>query len=104
MAISFSMGSIGFAAAYFPEYKKARLAAGIIFKMLGEEPKIDSLSSEGLKRDIKGFVHFKDLNFVYPERPKVKILNGLDIAVEPGQTLALVSENLEVTEYKTNQI
>uniref|UniRef100_A0A914YTJ0 ABC transmembrane type-1 domain-containing protein n=1 Tax=Panagrolaimus superbus TaxID=310955 RepID=A0A914YTJ0_9BILA len=94
MAVSFSMGSISFATAYIPEYKKARLAAGLIFKMLGEEPKIDSLATDGQKREIKGFVHFKDLHFVYPERPKVKILRGLDISVEPGQTLALVWHNV----------
>lgn len=91
MAVSFSMGSIGFAAAYFPEYKKARLAAGIIFKMLGEVPYIDSLSTTGQKREIKGSIHFNNLHFVYPERPQVKILKGLDVSVEPGQTLALVS-------------
>uniref|UniRef100_A0AC35GNH9 Uncharacterized protein n=1 Tax=Panagrolaimus sp. PS1159 TaxID=55785 RepID=A0AC35GNH9_9BILA len=93
MAVSFSMGSISFATAYIPEYKKARLAAGLIFKMLGDEPNIDSLATDGQKREIKGFVHFKELQFVYPERPKVKILKGLDISVEPGQTLALVGSS-----------
>jgi ATP-binding cassette subfamily B (MDR/TAP) protein 1 len=93
MAVSFSMGSISFATAYIPEYKKARLAAGLIFKMLAEEPNIDSLATDGQKREIKGFVHFKELQFVYPERPKVKILKGLDISVEPGQTLALVGSS-----------
>ncbi|KAE9554873.1 hypothetical protein FO519_001901 [Halicephalobus sp. NKZ332] len=90
MAISFSMGNIGFAAAYFPEYKKARLAAGIIFKMLGEVPEIDSFSDEGSKEEISGNVHFKQLWFSYPQRKDVQILKGLDISVKPGQTLALV--------------
>ncbi|KAH7697576.1 multi-drug resistance protein 1, partial [Aphelenchoides avenae] len=46
-AISFTSGSLGFASAYFPEYSKARLAAGIIFKMLAEHPKIDSMMQGG---------------------------------------------------------
>uniref|UniRef100_A0A1I8A8Z0 Multidrug resistance protein 1 n=1 Tax=Steinernema glaseri TaxID=37863 RepID=A0A1I8A8Z0_9BILA len=89
-AISFTAGSLGFASAYFPEYIKARFAAGIIFKMLGETPKIDGLSHKGKRPDVRGHVHFNDLHFVYPERPGVQILKGLSLTVEPGQTLALV--------------
>ncbi|TMS37558.1 hypothetical protein L596_004463 [Steinernema carpocapsae] len=89
-AISFTSGSLGFASAYFPEYIKAKFAAGIIFKMLREKPKIDGLSKNGKKPQISGRVHFKDLHFAYPERPGVQILKGLDLTVEPGQTLALV--------------
>ncbi|KAK0397961.1 hypothetical protein QR680_002359 [Steinernema hermaphroditum] len=89
-AISFTAGSMGFASAYFPEYIKARFAAGIIFKMLGETPKIDGLSKNGKRPDINGRVHFNDLHFSYPERPGVRILKGLNLTVQPGQTLALV--------------
>jgi ATP-binding cassette subfamily B (MDR/TAP) protein 1 len=89
-AISFTSGSMGFASAYFPEYAKARLAAGIIFKMLAEEPKIDSSMTGGKKNPIRGSVSLKGVLFSYPQRPTVSILNGLDLEVEPGQTLALV--------------
>lgn len=47
MAIQFSSSSLGFASAYFPEYSKAKFAAGLIFKMLGEKPKIDNMSKGG---------------------------------------------------------
>lgn len=40
---------MGFASSYFPEYLKAKFAAGLIFKMLADEPKIDSLSKGGKK-------------------------------------------------------
>uniref|UniRef100_A0A914DVT8 p-glycoprotein n=1 Tax=Acrobeloides nanus TaxID=290746 RepID=A0A914DVT8_9BILA len=89
-AISFTASTAGWAASYFPEYSKARLAAGIIFKMLGEKPKIDSLMPGGKKANIHGSVHIKSVHFAYPERPAVKVLQGLDLHVEPGQTLALV--------------
>ncbi|KAK0401518.1 hypothetical protein QR680_015832 [Steinernema hermaphroditum] len=89
-AISFTASSLGFASAYFPEYVKARFAAGIVFKMLSEEPKIDGLAKGGTRQTIKGNVHFKDLHFAYPERPGVKVLKGLDLEVKTGQTLALV--------------
>uniref|UniRef100_A0A7E4W3A9 ABC-type xenobiotic transporter n=1 Tax=Panagrellus redivivus TaxID=6233 RepID=A0A7E4W3A9_PANRE len=89
-AISFSGGTVGFAAAYFPEYNKAKIAAGIIFKMLSEKPKFDSFSEEGYKNDINGNIYFKNIQFEYPQRPEVKVLRGLDIGVKPGKTLALV--------------
>ncbi len=48
-AINFSGMAVGFATAYFPEYMKARFSAGLIFKMLDFQPKIDSDSAAGLR-------------------------------------------------------
>lgn len=89
-AISFSGGSVGFAASYFPEYNKAKLAAGIIFKMLKEKPSFDSFTEEGKKTPIQGNISFKSIHFRYPQRPEVPILQGLNASVKPGETLALV--------------
>uniref|UniRef100_A0A8R1EVH8 Uncharacterized protein n=1 Tax=Caenorhabditis japonica TaxID=281687 RepID=A0A8R1EVH8_CAEJA len=89
-AISFSFGNIGHAATYFPEYIKATLAAGLIFKMLEEEPRIDGMSDNGTKPKLTGEVKLNNIFFRYPERPAVPILQGLDVHVKPGQTLALV--------------
>ncbi|CAI4228037.1 unnamed protein product [Auanema sp. JU1783] len=89
-AISFTAGSLGFASAYFPEYVKATFAAGLIFKMLDEEPSIDGMTSNGDKPKLSGRIEFEDVYFRYPERPEVPILQGLNIQVNPGETLALV--------------
>ncbi len=35
-------------------------------------------------------MRFHKVKFAYPMRPDVKVLQGLDICVKPGQTLALV--------------
>ena len=40
-----------------------------------------------------GTVSFKDVYFNYPTRPKIPILQGLNISVESGQTLALVGSS-----------
>lgn len=48
-AMSFSTGAIGFAASYFPEFFKARLSAGLIFKILNSKSKIDNYATTGLK-------------------------------------------------------
>uniref|UniRef100_A0A1I7V2Y6 p-glycoprotein n=1 Tax=Caenorhabditis tropicalis TaxID=1561998 RepID=A0A1I7V2Y6_9PELO len=89
-AISFSFGTIGFAASYFPEYIKATFAAGLIFNMLEEEPRIDGMTDAGTFPKLNGEVKLNKVFFRYPERPAVPILQGLDVHVKPGQTLALV--------------
>uniref|UniRef100_A0A914ER16 Uncharacterized protein n=1 Tax=Acrobeloides nanus TaxID=290746 RepID=A0A914ER16_9BILA len=89
-AMSFTTGSIGWAASYFPEYTKARLAAGIIFKMLREKSKIDSLMDDGQRPFINGTIELKDVQFAYYERPESIILKGLDLTIKQGQTLAIV--------------
>ncbi|CAB3398373.1 unnamed protein product [Caenorhabditis bovis] len=88
--ISFSFSTIDGVAAYFSEYTKATFAAGLIFKMLEEEPMIDGMSENGTKPKINGEIKFEKVYFRYPERPEVPILRGLDISVHPGETLALV--------------
>ncbi|RCN51734.1 ABC transporter, ATP-binding protein [Ancylostoma caninum] len=89
-AISFTAGSMGFASAYFPEYIKATFAAGLIFNMLQEEPRIDGMTTSGKKPKLSGSVTLNNVYFKYPERPDVPILQGLDVSVKPGETLALV--------------
>ena len=40
-----------------------------------------------------GHVIFKDVHFRYPTRKNAKILNGLNLTIEPGQTVALVGHS-----------
>uniref|UniRef100_A0A0N5AV15 ABC-type xenobiotic transporter n=1 Tax=Syphacia muris TaxID=451379 RepID=A0A0N5AV15_9BILA len=89
-AIAMSATSIGYASAYFPEYTKAKLAAGIIFKMLQTKSEIDNFSNDGRNTRIDGNISFNKLKFAYPERPTVQILNDLNLEVGVGKTLAIV--------------
>ncbi|CAD5226900.1 unnamed protein product [Bursaphelenchus xylophilus] len=90
-AISFTAGSMGYASAYFPEYAKARFAAGIIFKMLNERPKVDNQSSVGRElNQIDGSISLKDVYFSYPQRIQAQVLRGLNLEIPAGKTIALV--------------
>jgi ABC-type multidrug transport system fused ATPase/permease subunit len=40
--------------------------------------------------DFISAVTFKDVHFRYPNRPDVEVLQGLNLEVTPGETLALV--------------
>jgi ATP-binding cassette subfamily B (MDR/TAP) protein 1 len=52
---------------------------------------IDSSSASGLKpNDIKGGISFKNVDFSYPTRPNVLVLNGLTVDIEAGRTFAIV--------------
>ena len=43
-----------------------------------------------IQDNIDGQVSLEKVEFKYPARPNVPVLQGLDLSVKPGQTLALV--------------
>ena len=43
--------------------------------------------------NVKGHVTFKSVDFHYPSRPNVPVLNGLTLEVYPGETVALVGQS-----------
>lgn len=40
-----------------------------------------------------GNIDFIDCKFTYPSRPDIQVLNGLNVSVKPGQTLAFVGSS-----------
>ena len=114
MAIVFGAISVGQASAFAPNYAKAKLSANRIFHMLDRKPAIDNYSEEGeqlvsiklysssqlvliiflyfldLQESVTGGVSMDNVNFSYPTRPDVPVLQGLSLNLKPGKTLALV--------------
>ncbi|PRD36013.1 UNVERIFIED_CONTAM: Abcb1b [Trichonephila clavipes] len=85
---------IGQTVAFAPDYQKAKISAVRIFRLLDLKPKIDTFSNEGKKlHNVKGYINFQKVHFNYPSRPKVKILRGLSLDIEPGKTVALVGSS-----------
>ncbi|XP_077622936.1 phosphatidylcholine translocator ABCB4 isoform X3 [Crocuta crocuta] len=86
--------SVGQAAPCIDAFANARGAAYVIFNIIDNNPKIDSFSERGHKPDsIKGNLEFNDVHFSYPARANVKILKGLNLKVQSGQTVALVGNS-----------
>uniref|UniRef100_A0AC34GKW2 ABC transporter domain-containing protein n=1 Tax=Panagrolaimus sp. ES5 TaxID=591445 RepID=A0AC34GKW2_9BILA len=57
-------------------------------------PHIDPYSDNGIVPSrVRGSIEIKDIHFRYPIRKDVKILNGVSINVEPGQSVALVGSS-----------
>ncbi|XP_066210393.1 ATP-dependent translocase ABCB1 [Saccopteryx leptura] len=86
--------SIGQASPSIEAFANARGAAYEIFRIIDHKPNIDSYSKNGHKPDnIKGNLEFKNVHFSYPSRNEVKILKGLNLQVQSGQTVALVGNS-----------
>jgi ATP-binding cassette subfamily B (MDR/TAP) protein 1 len=51
-------------------------------------------NTEGVKPDnVQGTIVFKDVKFSYPERPDITVLDGLNLTIQQGQTVALVGKS-----------
>ncbi|ELU04466.1 hypothetical protein CAPTEDRAFT_135774, partial [Capitella teleta] len=85
--------SIGNAAPNIQDFANSRGAAYAIYNIIDMIPSIDSKSTEGLKPNIRGNVEFRGVHFSYPSRDTVKVLKGLDLSVNVGQTVALVGSS-----------
>ncbi|XP_063777825.1 ATP-dependent translocase ABCB1-like [Pseudophryne corroboree] len=92
--ISFACTHVGNSNSTAQDYGQAKVSAQRIFKLLDRNPVIDSYSEEGnTLNEMKGNIEFKNIKFVYPTRRKAQVLQGLNIKVSKGQTLALVGSS-----------
>ncbi|XP_064300530.1 ATP-binding cassette sub-family B member 5 isoform X3 [Phalacrocorax carbo] len=93
-SIIFTAMKVAQSASLAPDYGKARMSAQRIFQLLDRKPLIDSYSEEGEKlSNFEGNIEFRNIHFVYPTRPGFQVLQGLNVKVNKGQTLALVGSS-----------
>uniref|UniRef100_A0A670ZUK0 ATP binding cassette subfamily B member 4 n=1 Tax=Pseudonaja textilis TaxID=8673 RepID=A0A670ZUK0_PSETE len=86
--------SIGQVSPNLEAFATGRGAAYVIFKIIDNEPQIDIYSESGYKPDkITGNLSFQNVYFNYPARPDVKVLKGLNLQINNGQTIALVGSS-----------
>ncbi|XP_017468038.1 PREDICTED: multidrug resistance protein homolog 65 [Rhagoletis zephyria] len=84
--------------AFAPAFTAALVAAHRLFQILDRAPKIVSPSRRDNIATEKGLtlfegVRFSNIEFRYPTRTDVKILNGLNLEVAKGKTVALVGRS-----------
>ncbi|XP_051565286.1 bile salt export pump isoform X3 [Myxocyprinus asiaticus] len=91
-ALVISGTALGRASSFTPDYAKAKIAAAQLFKLLDRVPKISNADGQSWD-DFKGRVEFKGCRFTYPSRPDTQVLRGLEVSVNPGQTLAFVGSS-----------
>ncbi|XP_051576413.1 ATP-dependent translocase ABCB1 isoform X8 [Myxocyprinus asiaticus] len=89
--IVFAAMNIGQSSSFAPDFAKAKAAAGRILMLLDKKPAIDIYDESGDKPShFTGNIEFREVQFSYPTRQNVKVLQGLNVSVMQGQTLALV--------------
>lgn len=91
------MGTIGIANAfaYAPNFQKGLIAASKIDKLMNREPLVQSPRNipEMKTWAVDGNVDYKDVRFFYPSRPNTMVLQGLNLGVLQGKTVALVGSS-----------
>ncbi|KAH0818956.1 hypothetical protein GEV33_003835 [Tenebrio molitor] len=86
--------NFGTGAPYFEIFGTACGAAAKVFEILDTEPQINLYKNLGTKpKTIRGDISFKNVHFQYPSRPNVKILQGFNLDIKSGETVALVGSS-----------
>lgn len=82
--------------AFAPAFTAALISAHRIFQVIDRKPKIQSISSKcknfNKMNHVEG-VHYRDIEFKYPTRPDIQILNGVNLEILQGKTVALVGHS-----------
>ncbi|KAF5737527.1 ABC transporter family protein [Tripterygium wilfordii] len=90
------LGGLGLAASApsIAAFAKAKVAAAKIFRIIDHKPRVDRNSKSGLELEsVTGLVELKNVDFSYPSRPEVRILNNFNLTVAAGKTIALVGSS-----------
>uniref|UniRef100_A0A1A9V7P2 ABC-type xenobiotic transporter n=1 Tax=Glossina austeni TaxID=7395 RepID=A0A1A9V7P2_GLOAU len=98
MAVFFSvmMGSmnLGMASPYIEAFGIAKGACAKVFNLIEKEPAINPIKTVGhnLNQPLT-VMEFKDVDFYYPTRERMKVLDKLNLKIKRGQTVALVGSS-----------
>uniref|UniRef100_A0A8C5CCE9 ATP-binding cassette, sub-family B (MDR/TAP), member 4 n=1 Tax=Gadus morhua TaxID=8049 RepID=A0A8C5CCE9_GADMO len=91
-AVLYGAMAVGEANTFTPNYAKAKISASHLMMLIEREPAINNLSQGG-EKPFDGNVRFQDVRFTYPSRPDLPVLQGLNLEVCKGETLALVGSS-----------
>ncbi|OLL23431.1 Leptomycin B resistance protein pmd1, partial [Neolecta irregularis DAH-3] len=93
VSVVFGSQSAGQLFSFSPDIGKAITSASNIFRLLDSQSVIGA--GGGDKRSFlkSGTITFNKVHFQYPTRPRVPVLQGLNLEVKPGQFVALVGQS-----------
>ena len=76
-------------------FQSARTAAAGIFETIRRQSEIDSSSEEGkkLSNEFQSDIEFRNVTFSYPSRNETSVLNGINLKIRNGETIALVGSS-----------
>lgn len=87
----FAGGAMGALSEVWGELSQAAGSAERLIELLGTSSAIETPNNPvALTKPAKGEIAFKDVSFNYPTRPDQPTLEGLSMAIQPGETVAIV--------------
>jgi ATP-binding cassette subfamily B protein len=86
LLVAFSLGGLS---DLWADFMKASGAADRIFELMDRVPTIPPTGGAAVD-GVEGRVDFQSVFFAYPTRRDAKVLQGIDLAVRPGEVIALV--------------
>lgn len=93
-SIIMSTYNVGAITPFLETFNSAKGAAAKIFSIIEEEPVITKSYETGTKIDkMKGNIEFRTVDFSYPARKQVKVLQNFNLKISAGQTVALVGSS-----------
>ncbi|XP_064648001.1 ATP-dependent translocase ABCB1-like isoform X1 [Lineus longissimus] len=93
-AVIFGAFSLGSAAPNLQAFATGRGAAFSVYSVIDRESKIDPTSEEGERpATMEGNVLFKNVDFIYPSREEVKVMDRFNLTIKRGQTVALCGQS-----------
>jgi ATP-binding cassette subfamily B protein len=86
LLVAFSLGGLS---DVWADFMKASGSAERIFELIDRKPAIPPGKGADIA-EIEGRIDFEGVTFAYPTRPDAPVLRGVDLAVRPGEVVALV--------------
>jgi ABC transporter fused permease/ATP-binding protein len=86
LIVAFALGGL---AELWTDFMRAAGAAERVFELVDRIPAIAPQGGITPSR-AEGMVRLEGVEFAYPTRPQVQVLHGLDLALAPGEVVALV--------------
>ncbi|KAK9877180.1 hypothetical protein WA026_016928 [Henosepilachna vigintioctopunctata] len=85
--------AVGQAFAFFPSFQNGIEATKRVIAILRRTPEVRSESDPSENEQDVGDIQFSRVHFSYPTRPQLPILQGMDLKVLSGKTVALVGSS-----------
>lgn len=86
--------SLGASSPFIESFGIAKGAAAKVFQIIETKPLIDPLANTGdVPKSCEGNITLRNVFFNYPSRPNVKVLQGINLSINKGETVALVGSS-----------
>lgn len=89
-ALIFGSWMLGQALAYAPNVNAAFIAASKLLRILDRRTKVSDPQTPKENSTVEGEISYKNVEFRYPTRPNLAVLQGLNLDIHKGHTIALV--------------